>query len=102
MFLFGIKQLCFLSVFWAFSAGFSQFFDNSACVKMNQAPVSCVPVPKMSKARKIVEEAKETKNPELDLVDKGLTAFDELPGLCEFLVFLEINQSFIFMFSKYG
>lgn len=52
---------------------------------MNQAPVSCVPVPKMSKARKIVEEAKETKNPELDLGDKGLTAFEELPGLCKLL-----------------
>ncbi|EEB10596.1 Ras suppressor protein, putative [Pediculus humanus corporis] len=48
---------------------------------MNQAPASCVPVPKMSKARKIVEEAKESKNPELDLTDKALTSFLELPGL---------------------
>lgn len=51
---------------------------------MNQAPVSCVPVPKMSKARKIVEEAKENKNPELDLADKTLTSFEELPGLCKY------------------
>lgn len=50
---------------------------------MNQTPASCVPVPKMSKARKIVEEAKETKNPELDLTDKALTSFLELPGLCK-------------------
>ncbi|KAK6644431.1 hypothetical protein RUM43_000698 [Polyplax serrata] len=48
---------------------------------MNQAPASCVPVPKMSKARKILEEAKENKNPELDLTDKALTSFHELPGL---------------------
>jgi len=54
---------------------------------MNQAPVSCVPVPKMSKARKIVEEANVNKNPELDLVDKGLTALEELPGLCKCFLF---------------
>lgn len=37
----------------------------------------------MSKLRKIIDEAKETKNPELDLVDKGITSFDEIPGLCK-------------------
>lgn len=37
----------------------------------------------MSKVKKIIEEAKESKNPELDLVDKGITSFDEIPGLCK-------------------
>nr|CAG4650500.1 EOG090X0DZ9 [Sida crystallina] len=35
----------------------------------------------MTKVKKIIDEAKETKNPELDLADKGLSSFDEIPGL---------------------
>nr|CAG4641032.1 EOG090X09QT [Eulimnadia texana] len=35
----------------------------------------------MSKAKKVIDEARETKNPELDLADKGLVSFDEMPGL---------------------
>ena len=37
----------------------------------------------MSKAKKVIEEAKENNNPEIDLVDKGLSSLDEIPGLCE-------------------
>lgn len=52
---------------------------------MEKAPsVSCLPAPnaKMSsKAKKVLEEAREIKNPELDLCDRGVAVFDELPGL---------------------
>ncbi len=52
------------------------------------------PVYKMTKIKKIIDEAKETKNPELELVDKGLSHFDEIPGICRcsfsFSFFLEI------------
>ncbi|CAH2240389.1 jg3797 [Pararge aegeria aegeria] len=35
----------------------------------------------MSKAKKVIEEAKEINNPEIDLVDKGISNLDEIPGL---------------------
>ncbi|KAL1399368.1 hypothetical protein pipiens_008259, partial [Culex pipiens pipiens] len=35
----------------------------------------------MSKAKKVLEEARDTQNREIDLVDKGITNFEELPGL---------------------
>lgn len=61
---------------------------------MNQ----CLPVnAKMSKAKKVLDEARETQNRELDLVDKGLVSFEELPGLCKYpaqsvqQVFVKIN-----------
>lgn len=38
----------------------------------------------MSKAKKVLDEARETHNPELDLADKGLSSFEELPGLCKY------------------
>lgn len=37
----------------------------------------------MSKAKKVLDEARETQNRELDLVDKGIVSFEELPGLCK-------------------
>jgi hypothetical protein len=37
----------------------------------------------MLKAKKIIDEAKEIQNPELDLADKGIVSFEEMPGLCE-------------------
>lgn len=47
-------------------------------------PVSCIPnTGKMSKAKKVIEEAKEINNPEIDLVDKGISSLDEIPGLRE-------------------
>lgn len=49
-------------------------------------PVSCIPnTAKMSKAKKVIEEAKEINNPEIDLVDKGLSSLDEIPGLCKLI-----------------
>lgn len=49
----------------------------------HQPPVSCIPnTGKMSKAKKVVEEAKEIGNPEIDLVDKGISSLDEIPSLC--------------------
>nr|CAD7267207.1 unnamed protein product [Timema shepardi] len=49
---------------------------------MNQAPVSCIPTnTKMSKSKKVIDEAKEIQNPELDLADKGVSSFEEMPGL---------------------
>lgn len=47
--------------------------------------VSCIPnTAKMSKAKKVIEEAKEINNPEIDLVDKGISSLDEIPGLCKY------------------
>lgn len=52
---------------------------------MNEAPVSCLPTnAKMSKSKKVIDEAKEIQNPELDLADKGIVSFEEMPGLCEY------------------
>ncbi|KAJ8952998.1 hypothetical protein NQ318_015358 [Aromia moschata] len=49
---------------------------------MESAPVSCLPSnTKMSKAKKVLEEAREIQNPELDLADKGVLTFEEMPGL---------------------
>lgn len=51
---------------------------------MENGPVSCLPTtPKMSKAKKVIEEALENQNPELDLADKGIISFEEMPGLSE-------------------
>lgn len=51
---------------------------------MENGPVSCLPTtPKMSKAKKVIEEALENQNPELDLADKGVVSFEEMPGLSE-------------------
>ena len=35
----------------------------------------------MSKVRKVIDEALESKNTELDLVDLKINSFDEIPGL---------------------
>lgn len=49
---------------------------------MNQGPVSCLPVnSKMSKAKKVLDEARENQNRELDLVEKNIVTFEEMPGL---------------------
>lgn len=48
---------------------------------MNQGPVSCLPNSKMSKVKKALDEAREAQNRELDLVDKNVFSFDEMPGL---------------------
>lgn len=54
---------------------------------MEQTPVSCLPTnAKMSKAKKVLEEAREIENPELDLFDKGISTFEEMPGLCKSLI----------------
>lgn len=51
---------------------------------MNQGPVSCLPMnSKMSKVKKALDEAREIRARELDLVDKNVISFDEMPGLCE-------------------
>ena len=42
----------------------------------------------MSKAaKKVLEEAKESGNPELELQDKQITKLEELPGLCKWARF---------------
>lgn len=57
---------------------------KTAVVMSHQPPVSCIPnTGKMSKAKKVVEEAKEIGNPEIDLVDKGISSLDEIPALCK-------------------
>lgn len=54
---------------------------------MNEGPVSCIPAAgKMSKAKRVVDEARDSQNPELDLADKSVCSFEEMPGLREFLV----------------
>lgn len=58
---------------------------------MNQAPVSCIPATtKMSKAKKILDEAREIQNPELDLADKNVSTFEEMPGLRKYLLVFHI------------
>lgn len=53
---------------------------------MNQGPVSCLPMnSKMSKVKKALEEARDARARELDLVDKNVISFDEMPGLCKFI-----------------
>lgn len=57
----------------------------------------------MSKVRKALDEAKESKNPELDLVDKSITSFDEIPGLRKYLasyyVFFKFNNTISLSYS---
>ena len=65
---------------------------------MEQAPVSCIPNAKMLKAKKIIDEAKEIQNPELDLADKGIASFEEMPGLCE----CSCNVSWMWCMTKFG
>lgn len=60
-------------------------------MNQHQGPVSCIPnTSKMSKAKKVLDEAKEINNPELDLADKGISTFEEMPGLCKFSHMLAI------------
>lgn len=40
----------------------------------------------MSKLKKIVEEAKDIPNAELDLVDRGISRLDDVPGLCKKII----------------
>ncbi|GFW85274.1 uncharacterized protein TNCV_3250121 [Trichonephila clavipes] len=46
-------------------------------------PTSCnfLEFNKMSKVKKILDEAREQNCPEIDLVDKGITSFEEMPAL---------------------
>lgn len=37
----------------------------------------------MSKAKKAIDEARDAQNRELDLVDKNVSSFDEMSGLCK-------------------
>lgn len=51
-------------------------------MELEQTPVSCLPTNgKMSKAKKAIEDAKQIQNPELDLVDKNVISFEEIPGV---------------------
>lgn len=47
--------------------------------------VQCLPVgaKNMSKVKKILEEAQNGQNRELDLVEKNLHSFDEMPNICK-------------------
>lgn len=57
---------------------------NRSPPTMENGPVSCLPTtPKMSKVKKVIEDALENQNPELDLADKGVISFEEMPGLSE-------------------
>lgn len=47
----------------------------------------------MSKVKKIIEEARENQTREIDLVEKNVHNFDDLPGICEFNTVI---------FTKYG
>ncbi|KRT78254.1 hypothetical protein AMK59_8152, partial [Oryctes borbonicus] len=76
---------------------FSKFVPKNRAVRvriMNQTPVSCIPnSSKMSKAKKVLEEAREIKNPELDLADKGISSFEEMPGLLNMLNITRLTLS---------
>lgn len=61
---------------------------------MNQGPVSCLPMnSKMSKVKKALDEARETQNRELDLVDKNVFSFDEMPGLRKYPINIVENTN---------
>ncbi|XP_017752954.1 PREDICTED: ras suppressor protein 1 isoform X1 [Eufriesea mexicana] len=60
---------------------------------MNQAPVSCIPAGKMSKAKKVLDEAREIQNPELDLADKSISTFEEMPGLLNMINITRLTLS---------
>jgi len=49
----------------------------------------------MAKAKKVLDEARQLRNPELELVEKGLMAFEELPGLfsMEFVTRLTLTHN---------
>lgn len=38
----------------------------------------------MSKVKKVLDEAKDLQNPELDLVERGIFSFDDMPGLSKY------------------
>jgi len=38
----------------------------------------------MSKARKIIEDVRQSNGTEVDLVDKGIVNITEVPGLCKY------------------
>ena len=40
----------------------------------------------MSKLKKYVEESKNTKNPELEIIDRGISNLLDAPGLCEYFL----------------
>lgn len=72
---------------------------------MNQGPVSCLPMNnKMSKVKKALDEAHETRARELDLVDKNVASFDEMPGLCKSRFLLlrmnEKNAKYVHIWTK--
>lgn len=71
-----------------------QFIEyNSACTELHtlltstimQASNSCfAPISsKMSKIKKILAEARESQNREIDLVDQNISALEECPSLSE-------------------
>lgn len=47
----------------------------------------CLPVAgkSMSKVKKIIEEARDLQTREIDLVDRNLRSFDEIPNICEWM-----------------
>lgn len=57
-------------------------------MELEQTPVTCLPTnnSKMSKAKKVIEDAKQIQNPELDLVDKNVVSFEEIPGIRKYFV----------------
>ncbi|GBM50157.1 hypothetical protein AVEN_50054-1 [Araneus ventricosus] len=58
-------------------------------------PTSCnfLEFNKMSKVKKILDDAREQNNPEIDLVDKGITSFEEMPALSNWVV-VKYDESF--------
>lgn len=82
------RKPCFVSLFRGESSSRSVQLKHPirppTMSKTAQAPVSCMPVgSKTSKAKKVLDEAHEAHARELDLVDKAIVSFDEMPGLCK-------------------
>lgn len=59
--------------------------------------VQCLPVQKnMSKVKKNIEDARENQTREIDLVEKNIHTFDDMPGICKWkTVFLIPNMELI-------
>jgi hypothetical protein len=71
------------------------FYATFLCIECDRkaskmSQVQCLPVggKNMSKVKKILEEARELQTREIDLVDRNISSFDELPGICKYIVIL--------------
>lgn len=59
----------------------ARIMETGAKLEHAPAAISSLSVGTMAKAKKTIDEAKQIQNPELDLVDKNVVSFEEIPGV---------------------